>query len=39
VLRGGSWGYVEYGVRSAYRGRGDPAGSRDYVGFRCVLSP
>jgi formylglycine-generating enzyme required for sulfatase activity len=38
VLRGGSWDFDEYGVRSAFRD-GDNPGNRDYgVGFRCARS-
>ena len=39
VLRGGSWGYGQSGVRAAYR-YPVPSGA-DYlgVGFRCVVSP
>jgi formylglycine-generating enzyme required for sulfatase activity len=36
VLRGGAWhNSVKY-IRAAYRFRGRPDGSEDYIGFRCV---
>ncbi|MEW5939965.1 MAG: SUMF1/EgtB/PvdO family nonheme iron enzyme, partial [Chloroflexota bacterium] len=38
VMRGGSWYYNEYFVRSAFRGRGGPSNSGDLVGFRCARS-
>jgi formylglycine-generating enzyme required for sulfatase activity len=38
VLRGGSWYYYEYYVRSADRSMGDPMNSLDdLIGFRCSL--
>lgn len=40
VLRGGSWSYDEYGVRSAIRNWVDPSDTNYYlVGFRCSRSP
>ncbi len=36
VLRGGSWGYKPYFLRTAYRFRGVPALRVDDVGFRCA---
>jgi formylglycine-generating enzyme required for sulfatase activity/serine/threonine protein kinase len=38
VLRGGSWFNVQRDVRAANRGRGDPDGVNDVVGFRCARS-
>lgn len=38
VLRGGSWDYYGYGVRSAFRLRIDPAFSDNVAGFRCACS-
>ena len=34
VLRGGSWGYYEQGLRSAYRGGGRPDDRGGDFGFR-----
>ncbi|MBK8618198.1 MAG: formylglycine-generating enzyme family protein, partial [Anaerolineales bacterium] len=39
VLRGGSWSYGNYLVRSALRYRVDPAVTYGIVGFRCSRSP
>lgn len=39
VLRGGSWNLNINNTRSAYRGGYDPAGSYNYFGFRCALTP
>ena len=39
VLRGGSWNYDEYFVRSANRNGFDPAYTNVNVGFRCSRSP
>jgi formylglycine-generating enzyme required for sulfatase activity len=39
VLRGGSWLNFGSDVRSAYRGRIDPALSFNFSGFRCACSP
>jgi formylglycine-generating enzyme required for sulfatase activity len=39
VLRGGSWNYFPYGLRSARRDRNDPTGRNDFVGLRVVLRP
>jgi formylglycine-generating enzyme required for sulfatase activity len=36
VLRGGGWGHAPYHVRSAYRFRSPPVGSRGDFGFRCA---
>jgi formylglycine-generating enzyme required for sulfatase activity/tRNA A-37 threonylcarbamoyl transferase component Bud32 len=36
VLRGGSWGNTDYGVRAANRGRLDPTYMGDSFGFRCA---
>lgn len=38
VLRGSSWGYYEYGVRSVYRNWYVPWHSDELVGFRCALA-
>ncbi|MEW5939821.1 MAG: SUMF1/EgtB/PvdO family nonheme iron enzyme [Chloroflexota bacterium] len=38
VLRGGSWGNVEYSVRSTNRFRYDPSNIDDNIGFRCSRS-
>jgi formylglycine-generating enzyme required for sulfatase activity/energy-coupling factor transporter ATP-binding protein EcfA2 len=38
VQRGGSWESVDYGVRSAYRGRNIPSYAFIDVGFRCSHS-
>ncbi len=38
VLRGGAFGYNEYGVRCARRERYDPNNRTDHVGFRVVVS-
>lgn len=39
MLRGGSWDYDDYGVRSAYRYGRDPTLTSNSLGFRCALSP
>jgi formylglycine-generating enzyme required for sulfatase activity len=39
VLRGGAWISEKFNVRSAIRGAVNPVETRDYVGFRCVVSP
>jgi formylglycine-generating enzyme len=39
VLRGGSWLNDEISVRGAIRGIANAVDRRDYVGFRCVVSP
>ena len=36
VLRGGSWGDIPQGLRSAIRGGGDPVNRGDFGGFRVV---
>jgi formylglycine-generating enzyme required for sulfatase activity len=36
VFRGGSWNYAAKGVRSSFRGRGDPANKSAAIGFRLV---
>jgi len=36
VFRGGSWGYYDSIVRSAYRGRGTPDLATNFIGFRCA---
>ena len=36
VLRGGSWNQNPRNLRSAYRGRSDPAGRSAYLGVRCA---
>jgi formylglycine-generating enzyme required for sulfatase activity len=36
VLRGGSWGYDPYSIRSAYRHKKDLTASNGYIGFRCA---
>ena len=38
VLRGGSWGSVAYGARSASRGNGGPGFRNGLIGFRPALS-
>jgi serine/threonine-protein kinase len=38
VLRGGSWYYLDFNVRSAIRNWVDPSISNYYVGFRCARS-
>jgi formylglycine-generating enzyme required for sulfatase activity len=38
VLRGGSWYFIDYLVRSAYRVRFDPSDSINNIGFRCARS-
>ena len=38
VLRGGSWLYDGYNLRSAKRGAGVPSLRSDNLGFRCVLT-
>ena len=39
LLRGGSWNYNNYFVRSANRIRDNPTGSNYLIGFRCASSP
>ena len=39
VLRGGSWDYYVYLIRSVFRYRYDPDYTNYYVGFRCLRSP
>ena len=39
VLRGGSWRYNEYDLRSTTRVFDYPFFRSDYIGFRCVVSP
>ena len=39
VLRGGSWSYSDYNVRSAYRNWYVPTASNYNLGFRCSSSP
>lgn len=39
VLRGGSWLYVDYFVRAAYRGSYVPGNIYYDIGFRCARSP
>jgi formylglycine-generating enzyme required for sulfatase activity len=39
VIRGGSWGDTARDCRSAFRGRSDPGGRGEYVGFRAALVP
>jgi formylglycine-generating enzyme required for sulfatase activity len=36
VLRGGSWGYINGHVNSAYRFTGDPMINTPDIGFRCA---
>jgi formylglycine-generating enzyme required for sulfatase activity len=36
VMRGGSWGYGGYSLRSACRNWGYPGAGSNYVGFRCA---
>jgi formylglycine-generating enzyme required for sulfatase activity len=38
VLRGGAWPFDGLHVRSAYRGKYDPAMTGDKFGFRCARS-
>ncbi len=38
VLRGGSWSFSEYSVRSAYRSRLEPDSRSYLIGFRCSRS-
>jgi formylglycine-generating enzyme required for sulfatase activity len=38
ALRGGSWNYIDYEVRSARRSWGGPTNSDVNIGFRCVFS-
>ena len=37
VLRGGSWYYITYNFRCAYRNRYLPLSRLNYIGFRCVV--
>ncbi len=39
VLRGGSWGSTDSGLRAANRGWNDSVDSRSVIGFRCARSP
>ena len=39
VLRGGSWDFVPWGLRSAGRFRFGPEDRSDAIGFRCVRAP
>ena len=39
VNRGGSWNYVSYVCRSAYRFNCNPVVTGDYIGFRVCLAP
>jgi formylglycine-generating enzyme required for sulfatase activity len=39
LLRGGSWGGNPRGCRSACRGRGEPDGAINFIGFRVVCLP
>jgi formylglycine-generating enzyme required for sulfatase activity len=39
LLRGGSWGFIPGGCRSAYRGRSQPGVPDDDIGFRVVSLP
>lgn len=36
VMRGGSWAYTDYYLRSAYRVADHPSASDNQIGFRCV---
>ncbi len=36
VFRGGAWNYAAKGLRSSFRGRGDPANKSASIGFRLV---
>ena len=36
VIRGGSWNFDPWILRSAFRLRFEPALRNDYVGFRCA---
>jgi formylglycine-generating enzyme required for sulfatase activity len=36
VFRGGAWNYAARGLRSSFRGRGDPANKSASIGFRLV---
>ena len=38
VLRGGSWGYEPWYLRSAFRGRGDLSSRYTFIGFRLARS-
>ena len=38
VLRGGSWGYEPWYLRSAFRGRGDHSSRYRFIGFRLARS-
>jgi formylglycine-generating enzyme required for sulfatase activity len=38
ALRGGSWLYIAFGCRSAYRDRGSAGISNFYIGFRVVVA-
>jgi formylglycine-generating enzyme required for sulfatase activity len=37
VLRGGAFNFDLWGVRCAWRGRGDPLVRDSYIGFRVVV--
>jgi formylglycine-generating enzyme required for sulfatase activity len=39
VLRGGSWNKDRFGVRTTYRSKFHPNGSKETFGFRCAFSP
>jgi formylglycine-generating enzyme required for sulfatase activity len=36
VFRGGAWNYGAKGLRSSFRGRGDPGNKSAAIGFRLV---
>jgi formylglycine-generating enzyme required for sulfatase activity len=38
VLRGGSWNYLNYLARSAYRNDSTPDNFDNFIGFRCARS-
>lgn len=39
VVRGGSWSYQSYGIRTYFRMYNDPSDHIQDIGFRCVLNP